>query len=100
MIDAYGVNYIHQCIDNEPPSITPLNMNTITLERNSVLVARFSKDSGYDLDELHELRKMLKETFPCHQVIVWYNDVDFMVINDNGYKAERLTGLNEDSNYY
>jgi len=43
---------------------------------------------------------MLKETFPCHQVIVWYDDVDFMVINDNGYKAERLTGLNEDSNYY
>lgn len=100
MIDAYGTNIVHQCIDNEPPSITPLSMNTITLERNSVLVARFSKNSGYDIDELRELRKMLKETFPCHQIIVWYDDVDFMVINDNGYKAERLTGLNEDSNYY
>jgi hypothetical protein len=82
------------------PSIASTQFNTITLERNSVLVARFSKDSGYDLDELEYLRKLLKETFPCHQVIVWYDDVDFMVINDKGYKAERLTGLNEDSNYY
>ena len=100
MIDAFEAKIIHPCVDNEPPSVAPLNMNTLTLERNSVLIARFSKDSAYDLDELRELRKMLKEVFPCHQVIVWYNDVDFMVINDNGYKAERLTGLNEDSNYY
>lgn len=84
----------------QAPSVLPAQLNTLTLERNSVLIARFSKDSGYDLDELKELRKMLKETFPCHQVLVWYGDVDFMVINDNGYKPERLIGLNEDSNYY
>ena len=66
MIDTYEAKIIHPCADNAPSSVTSLNLNTLTLERNSVLVARLSKDSGYDLDELRGLRKMLKETFPCH----------------------------------
>lgn len=82
------------------PAATPTQLNTLTLERNSVLVARFSKDSGYDIDELHALRKALKEMFPCHSVLVWYDDVDFMAINDKGYTPPRLEGLNDDSNYY
>ena len=102
MIEYYTGTPIKQEISkgHEAPNVLPMQLNTLTLERNSVLVARFSKNSGYDLDELKELRKMLKEAFPCHQIIVWYDDVDFMAINDNGYKPERLIGLNEDSNYY
>ena len=43
---------------------------------------------------------MLRDTFPNHQVIVWYDDIDFLVINDKGYPSERLYGVNEDKNYY
>lgn len=82
------------------PAATPTQLNTLTLERNSVLIARFSKDSGYDLSELQELRKVLKETFPYHSVLVWYDDVDFMAINDKGCASPRLEGLNSESNYY
>lgn len=82
------------------PAAAPVQLNTLTLERNSVLIARFSKDSGYDLSELHELRKTLKEMFPYHSILVWYDDVDFMIINDKGYTPPRLEGLNDESNYY
>lgn len=82
------------------PVAAPMQLNTLTLERNSVLIARLSKDSGYDVDELRELRRALKEMFPCHSIFVWYDDVDFMAINDKGYTPPRLEGLNNDSNYY
>lgn len=98
---------IHYTIDNEtlPETdqiiqVKPERVNTLTLERNSTLIARFSRDSGYSIDELQELRKMLRDTFPNHQVIVWYDDVDFLVINDKGYPSERLYGVNEDKSYY
>lgn len=98
---------IHYTIDNETlPGADPIiqvkpeRVNTLTLERNSTLIARFSRDSGYSIDELQELRKMLRDTFPNHQVIVWYDDVDFLVINDKGYPSERLYGVNEDKSYY
>lgn len=85
----------------EEQNLAPMQLNTLTLERNSVLVARVPKNSGYDMSMLQELRKTLKEAFPCHQVIVWYDDVDFMAIHDNGYPQERLEGINNDtSNYY
>lgn len=98
---------IHYTIDNETlPEADPIiqvkpeRVSTLTLERNSTLIARFSRDSGYSIDELQELRKMLRDTFPNHQVIVWYDDVDFLVINDKGYPSERLYGVNEDKSYY
>ena len=83
------------------PNLAPVQLNTLTLERNSVLIARVPRDNRYDIGLLQELRKTLKEAFPCHQIIVWYDDVDFMAIHDNGYPQERLEGVNNDtSNYY
>lgn len=83
------------------PDLNQMQLNTLTLERNAVLIARVSRNSGYGIDELETFRKHLKDLFPCHGVFVWYDDIDFMVINDNGYKSERLTTLNDDSsNYY
>lgn len=98
---------IHYTIDNETlPETDPIiqvkpeRVNTLTLERNSTLIARFSRDSGYSIDELQDLRRILKDAFPDHQVLVWYDDVDFLVINDKGYPSERLYGVNEDKSYY
>ena len=85
---------------DKAPNAAPMQLNTLTLERNAVLVARLPKDGCYDLSELHELRKALKEMFPCHSVLVWYDDVDFMTINDKGCAPQRLEGLNSESNYY
>lgn len=83
------------------PAATPMQLNTLTLERNTVLIARVSKDTGYSMDELQALRNALKNTFPCHSVFVWYDDIEFMAVHDKGYKPEGLMGLNnETSNYY
>jgi hypothetical protein len=82
------------------PSATPMQLNTLTLERNAVLVARVAKDSGYDFEELRALRKSLQDIFPTHQVFVWYDDMDFMAIHDKGYAPERMSVINDASNYY
>ena len=87
-------------VEKLPKDLNQMQMNTLTLERNSVLIARISRNSGYGIDELEVLRKHLKEMFPCHSVFVWYDDIDFMAINDNGYKPERLDTLNDDSSHY
>lgn len=35
-------------LNNEAPNATPMQLNTLTLDRNSVLVVRVSKESGYE----------------------------------------------------
>jgi hypothetical protein len=79
----------------------PIRLDTLTLEKNSVLIARVPNDGFYDAEMLQCLHKGLQNKFPCHSVFVWYNDVDFMVIHDKGYKSERITCNDDDSsNYY
>lgn len=73
---------------NDAPAATPMQLNTLTLERNTVLIARVSQDTGYSMAELQALRDALKNTFPCHSVFVWYDDIEFMAVHDNGYKPE------------
>ena len=102
MIDSYtGTPMERPRFYNDAPAATPMQLNTLTLERNTVLIARVSKDAGYSIDELHVLREALKNTFPCHSVFVWYDDIEFMAVHDKAYKPEGLIGLNnETSNYY
>ena len=78
---------------------TPMQLNTLTLERNAVLVARVSRSDFYDCEMLQSLYNGLKKRFPCHEVFVWYDDVEFMAINDRGYAPERIT-CNDDTSYY
>lgn len=84
----------------EAPNLAPMQLNTLTLERNAVLVARLSRNSGYDFEELNILKRTLQDCFPNHNVFIWYDDIDFTVINDNGYKPERIATINDTSNYY
>lgn len=78
---------------------TQMQLNTLTLEKNSVLVARIPKNDFYDCEMMQALYKALKDRFPMHQVLVWYDDVEFMAIHDKGYMPERIT-CNDTENYY
>lgn len=82
------------------PKVDSVQLNTISLERNSTLVVRVSKDSGYTLDELQILKQNLMNIFPNHSIFIWYDDIDFMTIHDKGIKPERLDNLNDTSSYY
>ena len=82
------------------PKVDSVQLNTISLERNSTLVVRVSKDSGYDLDELRVLKQDLENIFPNHPIFIWYDDIEFITIHDKGYKPERLDNLNDATNYY
>ena len=77
---------------------TPMQLNTLTLEKNSVLVARIPKNDFYDWEMMQALSKVLKDRFPMHQVLVWYDDVEFMAIHDKGYMPERIT-CNDENPY-
>ena len=76
-------------------------LNELTLEKNSVLVARVEKNSGYDFGELQSLKNYLQKIFPNHSIFVWWDDIEFMAIHDKSYNAERMSMVNEStSNYY
>lgn len=79
-------------------NVSQMKLNTLTLERNAVLVARLSKDGGYDLEDMGNIKRTLEAAFPNHTVLLTYDDIDFMAIEDKGYKAERI--INDTSNYY
>ena len=85
----------------QAPTVTPAQLSTLTLERNSVLVARVSRDSGYDLHELQTLKEYLVKTFPMHPVFVWWDDIEFSAITDKAYKESMTEVTNyEPSSYY
>ena len=77
---------------------TPMQLNTLTLEKNSVLVARIPQNGGYDCEMMQALYKALKDRFPMHQILVCYDDVEFMAIHDKGYMPERIT-CNDENPY-
>ena len=70
---------------------TPMQFNTLTLEKNSVLVARIPQNGFYDCEAMQIIYKALKDRFPMHQILVCYDDIEFMVIHDKGYRPERIT---------
>ena len=93
MINSYKDN-------SEDINISPLSMNTLTLEPNSVLIVRLSKDGRYDMEDFQRMYNNLKEKFPLHSIFMCYDDVEFMAIHDKAFKPERIT-LNDDTqNYY
>ena len=79
----------------------PMQLNTLTLERNSVLIARVARNSGYDLDELQTLKEYLVKIFPMHTVFVWWDDIEFSAITDKAYKESMVeVARYEPSSYY
>ena len=83
----------------EAPDLAAMQLNTLTLERNAVLIVRIPKDGGYDLQDFESLKRIFEGTFPNHAVLFMYNDIELMAIEDKGYKAERIE-VNATQNYY
>ena len=102
MIDYYTGTPIQEGMPKyyEAPNLAPMQLNTLTLERNSVLVVRVSKESGYDIGEMQALKKHLQDIFPHHSVFLWWDDIEFMAIKDGAYTPERMSLVNETQNYY
>lgn len=85
--------------DSKEYNPQPENLSTLTLERNSVLVARVKKSEFYDSSMLQALYDNLCKKFPCHNVFVWYDDIEFMVIHDKAYINKEVP-INDSTNYY
>lgn len=85
---------------NQPatPDVSLLQPMALTLERNATLIIRVPRDAGYDFDHCEEIHKVFKSAFPGHNVIMVYNDLEFMTIEDKSTYVERIT--NDSSNYY
>ena len=77
---------------------TSMQLDTLTLEKNSVLVARIPQNGFYDCEMMQGLYKALQDRFPRHQILVCYDDVEFMAIHDKGYAPERIT-CNDENPY-
>lgn len=90
---------INELKSEEARIIDPMHLNTLTLERNSVLVARVKRSDFYDCETLQALYDSLCKKFPCHTVFVWYDDVEFMAIEDKAYMSKEVP-INDTPNYY
>lgn len=82
----------------DAPDISLLQPTALILERNATLIIRVPRDAGYDLDHCESLRRAFKNAFPGHNVIIVYNDLEFMTIADKSTYIERIT--DDSSNYY
>lgn len=82
----------------DAPDISLLQPIALTLERNATLIIRVPRDAGYDVDHCESLRRVFKNAFPGHNVIIVHNDLEFMTIEDKSTYVERIT--NDSSNYY
>ena len=85
--------------NNQIDFIPSEQLNTLTLERNAVLVARVKRSDFYNSEMLHALYDNLCKKFPDHPVFVWYDDVEFMAINDKTYMTREVP-INDSTNYY
>lgn len=80
------------------PDISLLQPVALTLERNATLIIRIPRDEGYDAEHCEAIRKVFKNAFPGHNVIIIYNDLEFLTIEDKATYMERIT--DDSSNYY
>lgn len=86
-------------LDSKECNPQPESLSTLTLERGSVLIARVKRSDFYDCEMLQALYNGLCKKFPCHNVFVWYDDVEFMVINDKACEPKEVP-INDSTNYY
>ena len=80
------------------PDVSLLQPMALTLERNATLIIRVPQNAGYDLDHCESIHRAFKNAFPGHNVIIVYNDLEFMTITDKSTYVERIT--DDSSNYY
>ena len=80
------------------PDVSLLQPMALTLERNATLIIRVPRDEGYDVEHCRAIREVFKKAFPEHNVIIVYNDLEFLTIEDKSTYMERIT--DDSSNYY
>ena len=109
MIEQYTQMPLEQLKNFKIPSIEPIDQlaapdisllqpTALTLERNATLLIRVPRDEGYDVEHCEAIRKVFKKAFPAHNVIIVYNDLEFLTIEDKSTYMERIT--DDSSNYY
>ena len=69
-------------------TIAPSHANTLTVQKNSVIILRVSFND-YDLDDMNRLQEYYSKVFPNNTVCVMFDNIDIEVINDQSYRKER-----------
>ena len=69
----------------EAPVAHPMQLISPTIQRNSVIVLRVSRNK-YDLDEMNTLRDYYSKIFPINTVAVMFDDIEIEIVNDNSWR--------------
>lgn len=69
----------------EAPAAAPTQLAIPTIQRNSVIVLRVSRND-YDLDEMNVLRDYYSKIFPNNTVAVMFDDIEMEIVNDNSWR--------------
>lgn len=55
-------------IGDKTYSLPTADLNTLTLEKNSVLIVKIPNDGSYDMSMVQTFYDDLKNKFPCHSI--------------------------------
>lgn len=69
----------------EAPAAHSMQLAIPTIQRNSVIVLRVSRND-YDLDEMNALRDYYSKIFPNNTVAVMFDDIEMEIVHDNSWR--------------
>ena len=76
---------------NTPSSSMPVAVEqpqAFTINRNSVIILRCSKDE-YNLDDMNMLRDYYAKVFPNNSVCVMFDDIEIEIVHDKSWRPSR-----------
>ena len=76
--------YPEGAVCKEAPAAISAQFSIPTVQRNSVIVLRVSRND-YDLDEMNALRDYYSKIFPNNTVAVMFDDIEMEIVHDNSY---------------
>ena len=67
------------------PTASAISVSIPTIQRNSVIVLRVSRND-YDLDDMNILRDYYSKIFPNNTVAVMFDDIEMEIVHDNSLR--------------
>lgn len=98
MIEEYYTGTPISQLCNSSPSTPAVALQTPTIQKNSVIVLRVSRND-YDLDDMNTLRDYYQKLFPNNTVAVMFDDIEMQIVNDNSWRKRPCAEVSDVYSY-
>ena len=98
MIEEYYTGTPISQLCSSAPSAPSVALQTPTIQKNSVIVLRVSRND-YDLDDMNTLRDYYQKLFPNNTVAVMFDDIEMHIVNDNSWHKRPCAEVSDGYSY-